>query len=223
MSWNNPLPLTRLMAAMEPFGWGERVLDIGCGSGELLGVLSEQGVAGVGVDRDARAIEAADARGHRGVEWLVGDATTTTPDERFDRVVLLGATQAFGRGPDALPAALTFVRSRLATEGLVVVGELFGRGPPPEPWRAFLGDPTGLERTHADNVAACEASGYRCVHAVTASEADWDAFEWAHFRSQGRTEWRDAWLRWGRDHMGFGVYVLGHRSGAPTISLPADR
>jgi hypothetical protein len=64
------------------------------------------------------------------------------------------------------------------------------------------------------------------MHATTASMDEWDEYEWKFCRSVERYareqpddpdvppmmdrihRWRDAYLRWGRDARGFGVYLF---------------
>lgn len=109
--------------------------------------------------------------------------------------------------------------------GYVLIGEGFHASPVPAEYAAFLGTPSGLERSHLENMLAAEAAGFDCVHAITASPAEWDAFEWGFHRRRmvsaaqlsgdektGKEadirRWRDGYLRWGREVMGFGLYLL---------------
>jgi hypothetical protein len=64
------------------------------------------------------------------------------------------------------------------------------------------------------------------MHAATASPDEWDEYEWKYNRSIERyvrqqpddpdakamldrsRRWRDAYLRWGRDTLGFAVYLF---------------
>jgi hypothetical protein len=66
------------------------------------------------------------------------------------------------------------------------------------------------------------------LHAFVASPDEWDEYEWKYSRSIERyaleqpqdpdvpamleriRRWRDGYLRWGRDTLGFGVYLF-HR------------
>ena len=65
--------LARLIARRVPPG--QRVLDIGCGTGDLLASLQPQDGAGVGIDLSARAIAAAQSRhGGKGLRFFEGDA-----------------------------------------------------------------------------------------------------------------------------------------------------
>lgn len=47
---------------------GNRVLDIGCGAGEFLDFLRQQGIAGLGIDLDAEEVERARSRGLEAIE-----------------------------------------------------------------------------------------------------------------------------------------------------------
>ena len=63
MSLHSPVALPRLLDLLRrvPLQPGDRVLDLGCGEGDLLGALCTGGVLGVGVDRDADRVAAAQA------------------------------------------------------------------------------------------------------------------------------------------------------------------
>ncbi len=211
MPVNAPLPLARQLAVLdvlEDLAPGDRVLDVGCGTGELAIALADRGFDVLGIDDDAEALRAAEqAAGDRAVRFEARDASAAPlPPARL--VTCIGSTHAFGRGPDALTGTLAALRASQAAGSYALLGEGFHRPPIPAAYAAFLGAETGIERTHAENVWACEASGFRCLHAVTASPAEWDDFEWAFFRRRGKTEWRDEYLRHGREVMGFGLYLL---------------
>ena len=80
--------------------------------------------------------------------------------------------------------------------------------------------------THADNVAAGLDEGLLPLYAAVSSEDDWDHYEGLYARAielyalaypddpdtpamlaRSRT-WRDAYLRWGRDTLGFALYLF---------------
>lgn len=69
---------------------GQRVLDLGCGTGPLLPMLEAAGARPIGLDYSPRSL--AVARAELTAAWLVrGDARTLPfPDACFDRVAALG-------------------------------------------------------------------------------------------------------------------------------------
>jgi SAM-dependent methyltransferase len=77
------------VALVGEFG-ARRVLDVGCGTGELACLLVKQGVEVVGVDPAEASLEV--ARGKESadrVRWIHGDATTL-PDLQVDLAVMTG-------------------------------------------------------------------------------------------------------------------------------------
>ena len=64
---------------------GERIVDLGCGTGRLAGEISKAGAQAVGVDIDPSMIERARAA-YPDVEFVVADAARFTCGEPFDAV-----------------------------------------------------------------------------------------------------------------------------------------
>ncbi|MFO0873059.1 MAG: class I SAM-dependent methyltransferase [Phycisphaerales bacterium] len=190
---------------------------------------------GVGIDRSAPAIEMARrraaerrspiARTH--IEWRVGDASglvseDSAVDRAFDAALCVGATGAFG----GFQPALGVLRRIARPGGRVVVGEGFWRTPPHADYLAALGATADEMTSHAGNVEAAIASGFTPLYSVTSSDDEWDHYEGLYLHAMERWlaehpgdpdhaaftarihAWRDAYLRWGRSTLGFGVYVL---------------
>lgn len=65
---------------------GRRVVDVGCGDGHVLGILSGLGVQAVGIEPSARFREVAAAAGHRVLSGYVG-AATPIPEGPYDAFV----------------------------------------------------------------------------------------------------------------------------------------
>ena len=106
------------------------------------------------------------------------------------------------------------------------------RGVPPD--RAWVLAATGVSAdefgAHYETIVAGEALGLRLQTCAVSDRDEWDRFEgailsnserWAHdhpqdpdpsFRLQQRRDWNLAQQRWGRDTMGFGLYLF--RKGA---------
>ncbi len=86
-------PDLAIVADMVPTG--ARVLDLGCGTGELLAFLqSHKQVRGYGLDTDPDAITAGVARGVNVVEQNLDLGLNNFPDDSFDFVVMTEALQA---------------------------------------------------------------------------------------------------------------------------------
>jgi SAM-dependent methyltransferase len=84
-------PVTAAVLAAADLQEGERVLDVGCGSGTLLAAAVEAGALPVGIDIASRMVEAA-ARRVPGATVVVADAETADlsalgPGEAFDVVL----------------------------------------------------------------------------------------------------------------------------------------
>ena len=74
---------------------GARVLDLGCGGGELLRHLSaEKGVNGYGIEKDAARISACARAGVNVVEHDLNNGLARFPDSSFNMVVMTETLQA---------------------------------------------------------------------------------------------------------------------------------
>jgi trans-aconitate 2-methyltransferase len=101
---------------------GQRVLDLGCGTGQLTAQIVERGADVLGIDRSAEMIEQA-RRNFPGIRFEQADATTFAVDAPFD-AVFSNATLHWVRPPGA---AVARVRAALKPGGRFVA-EFGGRG-----------------------------------------------------------------------------------------------
>src|SRR6202051_1556677 len=83
-----------LLAVADMVEHGARVLDVGCGDGELLRLLETRGVDGRGIELSREGVNECVAKGLAVVQ---GDADTDLenyPDDAFDFVILSQTLQA---------------------------------------------------------------------------------------------------------------------------------
>lgn len=232
MRFNNPLDadqLDRALSRMEPLA-EPRWLDVGCGRGELLAMALERfGGTALGVDRDVAAIEAARRRlafaGDR--VRLIAEPADTVPwrPGSFDRAFCIGSTHAYGGPGEGFAATLDALGEVVADGGYVLVGEGFWRQPPPRGYLDATGIGEGDFTTHEENAAEGTRRGWTLVSAETSSVRSWDRFEqgfWDAAEARLAADpsgpeaienadhwrnWRAAYERWGRDTLGFGLYL----------------
>src|SRR5204862_6804994 len=90
----------------------ERVLDVGCGKGELALDLAERtGAHVVGVDVSPRYLAFARERSsHPNVEYVEADVLTWRPEEPFDAVVLSNVLEHVDRRVELLPPLVDTAR-----------------------------------------------------------------------------------------------------------------
>ncbi|MFD0900721.1 class I SAM-dependent methyltransferase [Actinomadura sediminis] len=123
---------------------GERIIDLGCGTGMFSAEIAERGADVLGIDGSPEMVAQAAAL-HPGLSFIVGDAHDFTVGESFDAVASNAALHWMTRDPDAV---IGQVHAALRPGGRFV-GELGGAGNCAEliaamqtAWRVFgLGEP----------------------------------------------------------------------------------
>ncbi len=108
--------LAEHVAARQP------VLDLGCGSGDLLALLAERGVAARGVDTDAQAAGRALARGLAAATGDALEALAAADDRSLGAVVMAGVAERLA--PDQLADVVASAADKLSAGGVLVVDSL---------------------------------------------------------------------------------------------------
>src|SRR5512133_832947 len=217
MAIMNPIPAAKLdevvaLLDLPPRG---RVVDLGCGKGDLLGrVAARYDVDAVGIDRDAKLL----AEAPPGINVIVADIETWNRGRgAFDRVASVGS-----------PAHLSSLAGLVRPGGLVLYGDGYWRREPSEEYLEALGATRDELEDYAGTIRRATDLGLTPLYAVTASVDDFDRYEWswslngeryaaAHRDERGVAEFL-AWIRGGRRRylelggrgtLGFGLFLFG--------------
>jgi SAM-dependent methyltransferase len=212
---------------------GAPVVDIASGKGEFLVRLAETyGVSGFGIDisphfiRDARARLKARVPQSE-VVFREMDGATFVPDspQSFALASCIGASWVFGGHGATLDALNRFV----APGGWIVVGEPFWLQEPVEEYLKASDATSASFATHAENAAAGEERGLELAYTLVSNKDDWDRYEglqWYSVSEYARAHpddpdlreivdrvnnERSLYLRWGRETIGWAMYVFRKR------------
>jgi SAM-dependent methyltransferase len=233
--WNAPVSANKMSQVFETLALqaNHSVLDVGCGCGEVLIRLHERfGISGRGIDVSNDCIEEAcrraEGRVNRdSVRFSKGDSKAVEIEPgSLDLAICLGSTHAFGLGHEAYVAALQRLQHWVRPGGRILVAEPFMQLHASPEYRAMIGDFPPDDRSHTANVLIGRNLGLTPLGAWASSLDEWDEFEWAYQRTTERRaverpedkdaarnrdcrrEWMEAYLRWGRETLGYGTYLF---------------
>jgi SAM-dependent methyltransferase len=226
----NPVSPAKILRVGEMLGLeeGGRVIDLACGYGETLALWGERfGISGVGVEIRPQAVERARRKmRERGLESRVeivqGDAAAYSfAPKTFDVAACIGATFIW----KGFRGCLQALQLALKPGGRLAVGEGY--------FRMSLVDPSyaASERFPREHelLADIQAEGLDLFSLVRASRDDCDEYEtrnwlglvdWLRENPQhpnrmevqaALRQWQEEYLRYGREFLGWAIYVLGKR------------
>jgi hypothetical protein len=213
---------------------GMVVVDFGAGKCEWLAAVCSRvaGTRGIGVEPTG-VFAAEGRRRHAGliesgrleiVEKKAAEFLESW-DGTMDGALCVGSTHAFGGHGQTLEALAGCVVSG----GVMIVAEGYWKQRPSAEYLKVLGGDESEFTTHAGNIERAISRGLTPMWCSTVTEDEWDEYEWGYSRgieswvrehpedpdaeamlarSRG---WREAYVKWGRDTLGFGVYVLRTR------------
>jgi len=227
----NPVSAGKIERLLDllPLDEGSRVLDLGCGRAEFaLRIIERFGSTVIAVDRSSLMLDQARER----AQWTgaLGKLHLDDADirdfradpETFHLTVMLGAGGIAGGMAGICHQLKAWTRSG----GYILIGEGYWRTRAHPDYLAVLGTDHSALLDHRGNVQAGVEAGLIPMHAATASSDEWDEYEWKYCRAIERyareqpedpdvpamleriRKWRDAYLRWGRDTLGFAVYLF---------------
>lgn len=233
-AFSNPINETKIMKMIQMISLKpqDKVIDIGSGKCELLIRLVENyKILGTAIELYGGAIEAAKKKANGrtpegSIKFIAEDATTALEKcklERYDLGICIGSTHAVG----GLESTLQTMKRIVNKNGYILIGEGYWRQPPSIEYLKALGGASESElKSHAENVSIGEELGLFPLWSYVANEDDWDDYEWMYSSSienychenpddpdcnamlERIRAWRRTYLQWGRDTLGFGLYLF---------------
>ncbi len=210
-----------------------QVVDIACGKGEFLVRLAEAyDVRGAGIDISPFFVAEAERRlearaSAAGITFIQMNGADFRPDEphQFDLASCIGASWVFGGHAETLEALIRMVKPG----GWVIVGEPYWLREPSEDYLEASGVAREDFGSHFSNAEAGERRGLDLVYAIVSGNDDWDTYEglqWYATAEYASThpddpdlaevverveKARATYLRWGRDTLGWAIYMFRRR------------
>lgn len=207
-----------------------QVVDIACGKGEFLIRLAEAyGASGIGIDISPFYIADAKRRlkvraSSAGITFTQMNGVDFKPDQpcSLDLASCIGASWVFGGHANTLEALSSMVKPG----GWVIVGEPYWKREPSEDYLEASGISREDFGSHSSNAEAGEQQGLNLVHTIVSSKDDWDRYEglqWFATAEYSRSHPNDldltdvvervskakaVYLRWGRDSLGWAIYMF---------------
>lgn len=210
---------------------GTRVLDLACGSGEMLCTWArDHGITGTGVDISTVFLASARARADElgvDVEFVHANARDYVAESPVDVAACVGATWI----GDGVEGTIALLRKSLRPGGMMLIGEPYWRLDPP--------DQATVEGCHLEDkdefrslpglVEQFGELGCDVVEMVLADQDSWDRYaaaQWLNTRrfldenpddvlaDEMRAELRTAALqhvRYQREYLGWGVFAIMDR------------
>lgn len=232
IKYNNPISeetfeeVIRLLEIQEE----DIIIDIGGGNGYILKKLIKgKNVKGILIDIDQKLIEECKSNSKSQINSeklkLVSsdakDYLKALAKNSIDCFLCIGSTYALGGFNSTIEILLPYLKKN----GFLLIGEEYWKTKPTEEYLGIIGALISDSRYHYENIEIGEKLGLRYLYSQVASENEWNTFEGKYFLNKEITanqngvekklndirEFRRAQYKFGRQMMGFGLYLFGKK------------
>jgi len=232
-AFSNPLSEEKIMKMIRRVSPKpqDKIIDIGAGKCELLiRLVEDYQISATAIELYDGSVEEAKRRASSripagSIEYIVEDANVAVErceQGQYDIGICIGSTHALG----GLESTIQTLKRLVKKNGYILIGEGYWKQTPSAEYLEALGGADESEcKSHADTVKAGEDLGLIPLWSYVANEDDWDDYEWLYSSSienyclenpddpdfeamlERIRTWRQTYLKWGRDTLGFGLYL----------------
>ena len=209
---------------------GSKILDIGCGKGELLIRLAELfSISGTGVDISPYFIKDCKERKSKRIPdsdikffEMDGSKYKSKENELFDLTMCIGASFVY----NGFIGTVKALKKITKPNGLIIIGEPYWIKEPAGKYLEISGIKKEDYNSHFKNIDAGQEEGLDCIYTLVSNHDDWDHYEtlqwWAAYdyvtanpddpdNSELMERIKKAqmeYLLYGRDTLGWAIYVF---------------
>jgi ubiquinone/menaquinone biosynthesis C-methylase UbiE len=208
----------------------DKVIDIGAGKGEiLLRIIEKYSSNGFAIEQCSEFAEQLKVNAkNRGIlnkiEVNKQDANLAikTLKQEFNVGICIGSSHALGGYHKTIESITKIV----VKGGYIVLGELYWKKKPHEEYLDFFGGEEKDILSHSENIFKAQEFGLIPLWSSVSNEDDWDSYEWLYSKSiedfcynnpedpdcpqmlERIRSWREMYLKFGRETLGFGIYLF---------------
>lgn len=208
-----------------------KVIDIGAGTCELpIRLIEKYNVTATAIELYKGSIDKGKQRAEgripmEKIDFINEDVKAVIENysnNHFDLGICLGATHAIGD----LISTIQVLKKCVKKDGFILIGEGYWKQPPSPDYLNALGAEESELKSHYENIHTGENLGLIPLWSFTASDDDWDNYEWLYAMSienycfenakdpdcpemvEKIRSWKQTYNKWGRDTLGFGLYLF---------------
>ncbi|CAM3829916.1 hypothetical protein GCM10009865_05550 [Aeromicrobium ponti] len=208
----------------------DKIIDIGAGKGEiLLRIIEKYSSNCIAIEQydgfaEQLKVNAKNKGILNNIQVIKQDANIAikTFNQEFNVGICIGSSHALG----GYLKTIESLTNKVVKGGYIVLGEIYWRKKPDEEYLEFFGGDEKDVLSHPENIFTAQKYGLIPLWSSVSNEDDWDSYEWLYSKSiedycynnpedpdcpemlERIRSWREMYLKWGRDTLGFGLYLF---------------